>query len=227
MRRGFTLVEVLIALGLLATIATMAFMAIGSSVRAQQVLEEEDATNQAARVAMRTLYRDISMAYLTPNTTATMTYRTLFTGQNGDPDRVWLASLSHHRKLRDSRECDQTEVTLWTEDDPTTPGAYVLLRREAPRIDQEPEKDGKILPLAYRVKVFNLRYLNPDTAEWVEEWDSTGADQPNLLPRAVQVVLTLLAPDPDDPELLSERSYTSTIPLLYAKPLAKQAMSNQ
>ncbi|HNH47016.1 MAG TPA: prepilin-type N-terminal cleavage/methylation domain-containing protein, partial [Myxococcota bacterium] len=62
MRRGFTLVEVLIALGLLATIATMAFMAIASSVQAQQVLEQEDATNQAARVAMRTLYRDISMA---------------------------------------------------------------------------------------------------------------------------------------------------------------------
>ena len=65
------------------------------------------------------------------------------------------------------------------------------------------------------------------SAEWVEEWDSTGTDQPNMLPRAVQVVLTLLAPDPDDPELLSERSYTATIPLLYAKPLAKQAMSTQ
>lgn len=226
MRRGFTLVEVLVSLGLLALIGTMAFMSIASATNAQAVLENEDATNQAARVAMSTIRRDLAMAYLTPNTSAVNTYRTLFTGSNGDPDRLWFASLSHHRKIRDSREADQTEITYWTEDDPNISQASVLLRREAPRIDQEPERDGVIYPLAYRVKSFNLRYLNSDTAEWVEEWDSTGADHPNVLPRAVQVVLVLLQPDSDDPEKLTERTYASTVPLLFGKPLAKQAMSN-
>lgn len=225
MRSGFTLVEVLVSLGLLAIIGTVAFMSIASATNAQVVLEVEDATNQAARVAMSTVRQDLMMAYLTSNTSAVNTYRTLFVGQNGDPDRLWFASLSHHRKVRDSREADQTEITYWLEDDPG--GTSVLLRREAPRIDQEPEKDGVIYPLAYRVRSFNLRYLNSDTAEWVEEWDTTGADHPNTLPRAVQVMLVLLQPDADDPEKLTERTYATTIPLLFAKPLAKQAMSNQ
>lgn len=227
MRRGFTLVEVLVSMGLLAVIGTVAFLSIASATNAQSVLEIEDATNQAARVAMSTLRRDLTMAYLTPNTSAVNTYRTLFVGLNAQPDRLWFATLAHHRRVRNSREADQTEITYWLEDDPTTSNASVLLRREAPRIDQEPEKDGVIYPLAYRVKSFDLRYLNSETAEWVDEWDTTGADHPNTLPRAVQVVLVLYQPDADDPEKLSERTYASTVPLLFGKELAKQAMSNQ
>lgn len=225
-RRGFTLVEIVVAVGLLAIIATISFMAITASVKAQGVLEEEDVTNQAARVAMATLRRDFAMAWLTQNLTTITTYRTLFVGQNGDPDRAWFASISHHRKVKDSREGDQTEITLWLEDDPETPGTYVLLRREAPRIDQEPERDGVIYPLAYRVKSFDLRYLAQDTAEWVEEWDSTGAERANTLPRAVQIILVLMGPDAEEEGELSPRSYVSTVPLFYAKPLTKEAMAN-
>ena len=226
-RSGFTLVEIVVAVGLLAIIATIAFMSITASVNAQAILEEEDATNQAARVAISTLRRDFSMAWLTPNVTAINTYRTLFVGQNGDPDRAWFASISHHRKIRNSRECDQTEITLWLEDDPETEGTYVLLRREAPRIDQEPERDGVIYPLAYRVKSFDLRYLVSETAEWVEDWDSTGAERANQLPRAVQVVLVLMGPDPEDDDEMSPRSYVTTVPLFFGKALTKEAMASQ
>jgi general secretion pathway protein J len=221
-RGGFTLLEVVVALGVLSLIAALTFGSIQGALRARDLLEAEDEVNQIARIAMGKIRRDLQLAYLTPSTTAVNTYRTIFVGQDQSPDRLWLTTLSHQRLYRDARESDQTEITLWTEDDPNTDGAFVLLRREAPRIDQEPEKDGVILPLATKVKAFELRFLDPVTGEWSDEWDTTGTEQPNRLPRAVQVTLTLLAPDEDDEEKLVERTFLTTVLCHFAQAMTQK-----
>ncbi|GDX80465.1 hypothetical protein LBMAG42_22760 [Deltaproteobacteria bacterium] len=226
MRRAFTLLEVVVALGILSLIGAITFETIGSALDTRDVLEEEDQSNQSARVALDRLRRDLRLAYLTANTSAVNTYRTEFIGKNNDPDSLWFTTLSHHRMYRESRECDQTEVTYWTEDDPTMDGAKVLLRREAPRIDQEPEKDGLISPLAYHLKEVNFRFINPKTNEWLEEWDTTGGETPNALPRAVQIALVFLVADADDPEKLVERPYATTVLLHYADKLTTEVSSS-
>ncbi len=226
MRRGFTLLEVVVALGIMGMIGLITFETIASALDTRDVLEEEDASNQAARVALDRLRRDLRVAYLTSNTSAVNTYRTQFIGKNNNPDELWFTTLSHHRLFRESRECDQTEVTYWTEDDPTMPGAKVLLRREAPRIDNEPEKGGLIAPLAYNLKEVEFRYINPKTNEWLEDWDSTGVDLANELPRAVQVALVFLVADPEDPEKLVERPYATTIILYYGDKLTTKVSSS-
>ncbi|MFN7143466.1 MAG: type II secretion system protein GspJ, partial [Myxococcota bacterium] len=186
-RAGFTLLEVIVALAILALIASLTFSTVASALNTRDLLEADDAVNQSARVAMSRIRRDLSLAYLTTNTTAVNTYMTLFVGQNQDPDRLWFASLAHQRLYRGARESDQTEITYWTEDDPNDRNAMVLLRREAPRIDNAPERDGTIAPLAYGVTTFDIRFLDSQTNEWKEEWDTTGGDTPNRLPRAAQV----------------------------------------
>jgi general secretion pathway protein J len=215
-RRGFTLLEVVVSLGILALIGTITFETIASALDTRDVLENEDEANQSARVALDRLRRDLRLAYLTANTSAVNTYRTEFIGKNEDPDKLWFTTLSHHRMYRESRECDQTEVTYWTEEDPTLPGAKVLLRREAPRIDNEPEKGGLIAPVAYHLKEVNYRYINPKTDTWLDEWDSTGVDVANMLPRAVQIALVFLVQDSEDPSKYAERPYATTVILHYA-----------
>lgn len=224
LRRGFTLLEIVVALGILALIGTLTFSAVAGALETRDVLEAEDEVNQAARVAMDRLRRDLGLAWLKTGTSTSgvVTFVTLFVGRNDNPDRIWFTSLSHHRLYRDARECDQTEITYWTEEDPRNSDALVLMRREAPRIDGEPEKDGTIHPVAYGVKGFDLRYLDGKTAEWKEEWDSTGTEFPNELPRSVQITLTLLAPDPDDVDEKIERTYFSTVLLSFAKAMTRQ-----
>jgi general secretion pathway protein J len=226
-RRGFTLVEVVVAISVLALIGLMTFLTLSNALNTRDLLEEEDAANQAARIAMSRIRRDLQLAYLTTNTAAVNTYRTIFVGQDErGADRLWLATLSHQRRIVGAREGDQTEITYWTEDDPTRSDALVLLRREAPRIDQEPEKDGTLAPVAYGVRAFDLQYLDQQDGEWKKEWDTTGADTPNRLPRAVRVTLTLLVPDPDDAARTTERSYVSTVLLAFAPPLKRQSLSS-
>lgn len=223
-RAGFTLVEVVVAVSILALIGTVTFITLSNSLKTRDVLEAEDRVNQSARIAMSRIRRDFSLAYLTKNTAAVNSYRTIFVGQDDNTaDVAWFAALSHQRRVRDSRESDQTEITYWTVDDPDADRALVLLRREAPRIDQEPEKDGSIAPVAYGVRAFDLQYLDHQTAEWKKEWDTTGSETPNRLPRAVRVTLTMIAPDPDDEERTKERSFVSTIPLAFAPKLVRKS----
>lgn len=225
-RSGFTLLEVVVALAILALIATLTFSTVASALRTRDLLEADDAVNQSARIALSRIRRDLALAYLTTNTSAVNTYRTIFVGQNGDPDRAWFASLAHQRLYRGARESDQAEITYWTEDDPDTRGALVLLRREAPRIDQEPERDGVIAPLAYDVTRFEIRYLDPRSNEWKDEWDTTGVDQANRLPRAAQVTLSLLAPDPEDDEKTVERSFLTTVMLEFGPRLTRSSTAD-
>lgn len=221
---GFTLLEVVVALGVLAIIAMLSFEAVSGSLRARDFMEGQEAFDRSANTALDKLDRQLSLAYMTSNTSAVATYRTVFVGKDQDDmDAVWFASMGHQRRIRDSRECDQTEITFWTEDDPEVEGASVLLMREAQRIDEKPDEGGGILPLAHGVKRFDLRYLDAKTGEWTDAWDSTGADQPNRLPRAVQIVLVLLAPDPDDPEELAPHTFVHTVELAFSETLNHDA----
>jgi type II secretion system protein J len=226
-RRGFTLIEVMIAIGILVVIAALAFETLSGAVQSRDMLEENDELSRSARVAIQRLSREISLAFLTTNTSAVNTYRTLFVGKDSDEaDQLWFATTSHRRTYHDAREGDQTEITLWTEADPEDDQHLVLLHREAPRIDQEPDKDGTILPLARGVARFDLRYLDGEKNEWKDEWDTTGAETPGRLPRAVQVLLVLVTPDDDNEGQWIEHPYLQTILIETAKPI-KKSLFNQ
>jgi len=220
-RRGLTLVEIIVALGIMALIGSISAGTLSSSIDVLEAIEEADGSTRTARIAMRRITRALQLSYLTENRTAVNTYQTVFVGKDdGDEDQVWFASLAHHRKIRDSRQCDQTEVTLFTDEDPDDSDTKVLFMREAPRIDQYPDKGGRPMPLARGVSRFDLRYLDGTTGEWRDEWDTNGSETPARLPRAVQIVLELVSKDPngDDDDDTIVTPYVHTVMLAMAGP---------
>ena len=225
LRSAMTLIEVVIALAIMGMIATMTWVAINGSIEAREVLGDMDNVQRGARITLGRMTRELQLAYMTPNTSAVNTYHTVFVGVDNDPvDQLWFATFAHQRLYRGSREADQAEVTLWGEDDPN--GKHqVLLHRESQRIDNYPDKDGVILPLAYDVASMDLKYLDGRTGEWMEEWDSLSVDQAGRLPRAVRVALVLMGPDPDDDEGMVEYPYATTIMLQYAEPISRSLFS--
>jgi prepilin-type N-terminal cleavage/methylation domain-containing protein len=227
-RAGFTLLEVLVSLALMAIIAALAFGTLSGTIQARDLLEENDEIDRVSRLVMDRLSREISLAFLTENVSAVNSYRTVFVGRdNDDEDQLWFATRSHRRTYYNTHECDQTEITLWLEEDPENKSRMVLLHREAPRIDNYPDKDGVILPLARNVTRFDVSYLDPEKNEWKTEWDTTGVDTPNRLPRAVQVVFGLAGPDPDDddPDAFKEYAFVKTIILETAPELKRSLLS--
>lgn len=222
-RRGLTLLEVVIALAIMAIMMAMAGAAISNSIEAKDLLAEKDETTRAARVAMGRLRREVQLAFLTPNTNAVNTYRTVFVGLDDSPDKLFFASQSHQRLYRDSRECDQTEISVWTEPASGRGRGYVLYHRESARIDHEPDEGGVIFPIAQNVRSFELRYLDNRTNEWRNDWDSRKNDYLNRLPRAVQIALVLISPDPEDPNRTVDVPFFTTVRMQYAERLIRRA----
>jgi prepilin-type N-terminal cleavage/methylation domain-containing protein len=246
-----TLMEVMIAIAIIAVISTLGWASLNDAIELNQVLAINDDTTRGARVSLDRLRRELQLAYLTPHRVGNVqvdpndpwaalaaggngvqpnandpvvvgdpTYVTVFVGEDGDPDTLWFATLAHQRLYKNSRECDQAEVTVWGERARKGQGVgSVLYHRESPRIDGEPDEEGRIWPLAYNVRSFNLRYLDHITYEWYDEWDTRSSDTPYRLPRAVQIGLVLLAPDPDDEDRTVEMPYLTTVALSYAEPV--------
>ncbi|MEZ4322767.1 MAG: type II secretion system protein GspJ [Myxococcota bacterium] len=222
-RKGMTILEMSVAIVVLLVMSLIVYESLSSSIEFNNLLGKRDATTRAARTTLSKLRREIQLAYLTPSREAVETVQTVFVGMDEEPDKLYFASLAHQRLYVDSRESDQTEITVWAESSPRDVGdGYILYHREAPRVDHEPGLGGRVYPLAYNVRSFNVRYLDPQTNEWRDEWDTRNSDTLYRLPRAVEIGLVLIAEDPDDPDRTIDVPFLSRFTLTYAQNLAKE-----
>jgi len=230
-QRGITLAEVMVATVILLVMSLMIAESLRNSVVFDQELSTRDETIRTARVVMSKLKRDFELAYLTPSRQQNQInvnpedYQTVFVGFDEEPDKVFFASLNHQRLYLDTRESDQTEITIWCERSREGDG-YTLYHREAPRIDGIPDEQGTIWPLAYNVRSFSLRYLDQQDNEWKDEWDTRSADTPYRLPRAVEIALVLIAPDPEDEDDTVDVPFVTQVALEWAPRLPQQEQTN-
>jgi type II secretion system protein J len=221
-RSGFTLLEVVVALGIMTLIGAMAWGTLMGTLQTRDYLEADDQVARGARNTLDRLQRQLSVAFLTTNTGAVNTYRTVFVAVDEDEqDTLFFATLAHRRLFQDAREGDQAELTWFVDDDPDDKGRQMLLARESARIDQEPALGGRVLPMARGVTRFDLRFLDGTTGEWRDDWDTNGTETPARLPRAVTVILGLAAPDPDGEDEDREQLFVETILLELSTPMSR------
>lgn len=220
-----TLIEVLIAVSIVIVISTIGWASVEDAIELNDILAENDESTRAARVAMGRLRRELQLAYLTPNQNTRLRYWTVFVGEDNDPDELWFATLAHKRLYKDSKESDQAEITVFAERAPRDQGVgEVLYHRESHRIDEEPDEGGRVHPLAFNVRSFNLRYLDGQINEWKDLWSSENAEFGYRLPRAVEIGLVLLKKDEDD-RYDREVPFLTTVMLEYADPVRPLAGS--
>ncbi len=195
--RGFTLVEVLIAVAITAVVGAMALGAFARSAAARQAVEEQDERIGGARAALTRMSRDVTGAFVSDHfDRARFRDRpTVFTGRDGgDRDTLRFATMAHVRGIRDARESDQSVVEYSVDSDPEIPGGYALFRREKTRIDDDPERGGVRQLLLHNVVGFDVEYWDWQRQEWAREW-STAPGERLLLPPRVKMKLTMRMPD--------------------------------
>jgi general secretion pathway protein J len=217
-RSGMTLIEVMVAMALFAAVGALVYGGFAQTSRAKQRLETQLDRYHEVRVAMERMVREISMAYVSTHynpATSLRAMRTTFIGKDsGFGDRLDFTSVSHQRVFRDAKESDQNELSYFVTDAPGGDGK-VLARRMSPRVDDEPEKGGRVEVLLTDVIEFNLEYLDPQSKEWVRSWDAvTGTGQTNRLPS--QVKITLVIPGIDGKKSRETFGTRATLPMTWA-----------
>lgn len=193
--RGFTLLELLVAISILALVSVLIYSAFAAMRRTRDGLERVQDRYREGRIAMQRLTRELSSAYLSlhiPADPSLVVLATAFIGKRGNPaDRVDFNAFAHTRRDRDVHESDQVELSYYglaSVDGSTTD----LVRRVSTRPDLEPSKGGKVEVLATDIDLFDLEYLDPQTGLWTETWDSTSTvAQPARLPLQVRITLVL------------------------------------
>jgi general secretion pathway protein J len=219
MRRGFTLLEVILAVTIFALVGTMIYGGFSQTALNKARVEEDVDHSRVVHMTLERMARELTMAFVSTHANPSPDLRaveTAFIGKdNGKDDRIDFTSFSHRRLYRNARESDQNEISYFVTEHPDDPGMQVLARREQNRIDDDPRRGGKSQILVEKVTEFNVEYFDPLLSDWVQAWDTDDVlAQPNRLP--TQVRIRLAVEDPRRRGQTQTFGTRVTIPLTYA-----------
>ncbi|HKY35997.1 MAG TPA: type II secretion system protein GspJ [Polyangiaceae bacterium] len=193
---GFTLIEVLISIGILAFITMLLYGSFAALKRSKDGLARVQDRQREARMAMARITRELQSAYLSahaPLNQAMLVQKTQFKAERGTPaDRLDFTAFANRRLDRNAHVSDQCELSYYGDTNPDGSGQTDLVRRIDTDLDLEPDKGGKVEVLATDIDLFNLEYMDPLSGQWQETWDTTqSTGQPDRLPLQVRVILVL------------------------------------
>ena len=193
---GVTLIEMMVAMAILAIVATLMYTGFSQTSKNKARVEAELDRNHEVRMGVERMARELSMAFMSAQLNPDESLRVVKTGFIGKEasggSRVDFTSFSHKRLYRDAHESDQNEISYFVADDPDDSRIKVLARREQARIDDDFEKGGRTQIMIRDVTSFELSYLDPTSGEWLSTWDSTQAVmQFNRLPTQVRIKVTI------------------------------------
>lgn len=199
MKRGFTLLEIILAVTILALIGTMIYGGFSQTALNKARIEEDVDHSRIVHMALERMTRELSMAFVSTHVNPSLDLQvqnTAFVGKdNGRQDRIDFTSFSHRRLYRNAPESDQNEISYFVTEHPDDPDISVLARREQNRIDDDPRRGGKSQILVENVEELNIEYFDPLLSEWVDTWDSVNTlAQPNRLPAQVRIRLAVRDP---------------------------------
>jgi general secretion pathway protein J len=210
MRRGFTLLEVMIAVAVLSMIGAITYKAFDGAYDLKQRVEKAGERDQTVRGALSRISREVSMTFLSDDYD-TKRFRerpTFFKLKDGRGDAdLTVTSFAHERLAIDAKESDQAIFEYKLERDDA--GNQSLFRRVKPLIDEEWERGGEKAVLAENVVRFSVEAWEPKDREWRAEWDSNSPTRQGLpaLPPRVRISITI------KDETGKERTWTTQAPI--------------
>ena len=205
--RGFTLIELIISLGIVAFMMMLAWQTTSAAIFTRQNLAFEQERDHELRVATSRIVRDLGSAYLSANEDqSSMERRTLFIGRSeGTVDELRFSTMSHEVLWADANESEQTVVTYMAESDPDDRSKTNLVRKELRRMPDPLESRGETpaeVDLLIRdVERVKFEYYDFKDKSWKQRWDSTQVDaERGRLPTRVRVTIEVAIHRGDDKE---------------------------
>jgi general secretion pathway protein J len=196
---GMTLIEVIIALGILTLMLSLAWSTTSTTSRVKLSFEELQARSAEIRVGTARMVQDLQGAYLSNNEDTSWTdRRTRFIGKD---EELEFTSLGHTSLWANAPESEQTMIRYYLDSDREDSTMTDLYRFEARRLTNEAgaKPAGQIDILVRDVEGVRFQYWDWKDEDWKETWNSSQQDgQPGRLPSRVRITLEVAA-DATDP----------------------------
>lgn len=192
--RGFTLIEVVVAVGITAFIGASVGFAFNQAIAARDLAVQESEHYRMLRASMGRMTREIGGAFVSDHYDAKR-YRDAYdrpTNFVGQRERLLFTSMTHQRLYADAKESDQmvVEYQVKSSPDPKAKGRQDLVRREKPLIDDRMDRGGTEEVLYEGAKKIEFQYWNSEKKQWEDEWDTRRSDRKSMLPTRVRITLT-------------------------------------
>ena len=193
---GFTLIEIMLALALLAFVTSLLWGTFAQTARVKKRIEQMQDRTHTVRVALMRMSREVEMAFVSNSeAVGVQDRRTMFSGTaHSDFDELRFSWFGHQRLRADAAEGDTALVHYFPAPDPDDSTATNLMRRETRRLEG---KDPRLIPgetylLCPAVSRLKFAYYDYKQKDWRDEWDTTKADGLQYLPTQVRISLTVL-----------------------------------
>jgi general secretion pathway protein J len=191
-RRGFTLVEILVAIAILSVVLSTIYVSYISTMRIVRSLEYGDEIYYMARITLERMILDLPSACKDKDS---FEFTTLKDSTGRLPLKgVAFLSRAHldFSGLGDSMAVAQISYEL--EGDPDS-GGFSIIRRDVLRQGEGPS-GGEGYTLCRRLQFVNLRFYDANGREY-PMWDSrTGSEaQRNNIPSSILIELNFINPD--------------------------------
>ena len=175
---GFTLIEVLLAVSLVAMMATLVFGSLYVTLSAIDTARANSANEQIVRSTLRLMTDELSFGE----------GRTTFpwTGINGQwdgqpADSIAFLTMGQFRGAESAKDTELVRIVYTREGDR-------LLRFVRRNLYGLTDESIEQVELATKVKGFNVRYYDGKGNLWLDEWSGRGQESPKV----ILIELTLL-----------------------------------
>ncbi len=194
--RGFTLMEVMVAISITALMGAILGVSFTSTMKAKETVEGDAEKYRNLRVAMSRMCREIGAAYVSDRYDAKR-YRDAYdrpTNFVGSRDRLLFTSLAHQRLYSDAKESDQmvVEYSVKTSTEKNARGRDDLIRRENPLLEERMDRGGTEDVLFEGLKKLEFQFWDAEKKEWDDEWDTRRPERKSLLPTRVRITLVAI-----------------------------------
>jgi general secretion pathway protein J len=192
-QNGFTLIEVLLAVSLVAMMATLVFGSLYLTTSAIDTARSNSANEQIVRSTFRVMADELSVG----ESKEAGPWLGINGLQDGQPaDSVAFMTMGQFRGAESAQDTELVRIVYTREGDR-------LLRFVRRNIYGLTDESVEQVEMATKVKAFNVRYYDSKSNLWRDEWDG---DRQQGAPKAVLIELTLLQ---EKAELLTVRQWVS------------------
>ena len=255
--RGFTLIEVMIAMTIMALLTVLISSAIRSATKNKRRLEARMESQTLLYDCLRIIKQDLEKAFhyqdvffemekqalnrLDQERNKTTKIQSHSSPENqpqlthflGEEDNVHFTSLNHFRTRYNSQESNQMEVGYYLEKCKNRTGqgsSQCLWRRSSSLIDDRVDEGGTKVILAENISHFKLSYRDDgDNDDWLKRWRSDNRGREDHRNRFPSLVkIELKIGNKDNPKVKKmEQSIVTRIQFPNNKKLLTPPLQNQ